>query len=315
MVGIDLGGTKTTAALVDPDGQVLGRVSLATPALDGPAAVLDAAAVAATAVVEQSGGAPGTTRGVGAVGIGTAGLVDVSTGTIVSATDVLPGWPGTPVGTGLTDRLGRRWGRPVRVVVQNDVDAHGAGEAWLGAGAGCTALLLVAVGTGVGAAVVLDGTPRRGAHGAGGEIGHVPTPGAGGRLCSCGRPGHLEAVAAGPAVARRYLELTGDPVDARTVAARAGVGDPAAAEVVREAGNALGRAIAGQVTVLDPDLVVLGGGFAGAGPLWWEAVESTLRGELIDVLSGVALLPAQLGADAALLGAARSVLAGAEIDE
>jgi hypothetical protein len=119
--------------------------------------------------------------------------------------------------------------------VQNDVDAHAAGEAWLGAAAGLASVLVVAVGTGVGGAVVMDGTPLRGAHHVAGEIGHLPTPGAEGLRCTCGRPGHLEALGSGPALHRHYMSLGGAPEspDARDVVARAAQGDPTAVRAVQ----------------------------------------------------------------------------------
>lgn len=190
--------------------------------------------------------------------------------------------------------------------MQNDVDAHAAGEAWQGAGRGRPCMLMVTVGTGVGAAVVLDGTPRYGSHWACGEIGHMPTPGAEGLRCPCGQTGHLEAVAAGTAIARRYQRVTGLALDGRQVVARGQQGDATAARMVTEAAAALGRALAGQITVLDPDLVVIGGGLADAGPSWWEPMTATVRAELIPILQGIDIVPAALGANAALLGAARA---------
>lgn len=292
VVGVDLGGTKTTVALVDADGTVGRALTVPTPAGAGPGAVLDAVA---DAVRSLGAGAPA------AVGVGTAGVVDVGRGTIVSATDVMPGWPGTDVAAGLRERLGTDV-----VHVENDVDAHAAGEAWLGAAAGRSSALVVAVGTGVGAAVVLDGTVLRGAHHVAGEMGHVPTPGAEGLRCPCGRPGHLEGLGAGPAVLRRYVELGGDPAtpDTRDVVARADAGDPLALRAVADAAGAIGRATAGIVTVLDPEIVVFAGGLSRATGGWWPAMLGALRAELIDVLAGVPVVLARLD-NAAVVGAAR----------
>ncbi|GAB3707268.1 ROK family protein [Mariniluteicoccus flavus] len=235
-----------------------------------------------------------------ALAIGTAGIVD-HRGVVVSATDILPGWTGTDITAGIHARTGIP-----KIHVQNDVNAHAAGEAWLGAGRGKPCVLLVAVGTGVGGAIVLDGVPRRGAHHVGGEIGHHPTPGAEGLICGCGREGHLDAIAPGPMIARRYAALTGTDgdLDARAVFARAERGDGVAKQVIDDAARAVGRAIAGQVTVLDPDVVVIGGGLPSAGPRWWDPMEQTLRAELVDVLAGIPVVPAMLGQEAALVGAA-----------
>ncbi|WP_413450925.1 ROK family protein [Georgenia phoenicis] len=316
VVGVDLGGTKTAAAMVSADG-ALGPVrSVPTPAKLGPDAVLDAVAGLVREVVAHGGpltapdgtelGGPVTVRG---VGVGSAGVVDTTTGTILSATDSFLGWPGTDVRGGLRARLADVLGAGP-VTVENDVDAHAGGEVWLGAAAGADSALMVAVGTGVGASVVLGGRPLRGAHHVAGEMGHQPSPDAAGLPCGCGRPGHLEALGSGPALHRHYLRLGGDAAvaDTREVCARAAAGDELAARAVRESARAVGRSVAGVVTVLDPAVVVLGGGMSQAGPLWWEPMEAALREELIEPLADIPVRPSALGPVAAVLGAARTAI-------
>ena len=156
VVGIDLGGTKTAAALVAPDGTLGVRVEAPTPAAEGPDAVLD---VVAGLVARVAGDSP-----IGGVGIGTAGIVDAA-GRVVSATETFAGWVGTDLVAGVGARLPAR----VPIRVYNDVDAHLLGEAWLGAGCGHSSVLMVAVGTGVGGALLIDGRLVRGAHGAAGD--------------------------------------------------------------------------------------------------------------------------------------------------
>lgn len=293
VVGIDLGGTKTAAALVAPDGTLGVRVEAPTPAAEGPDAVLD---VVAGLVARVAGDAA-----IGGVGIGTAGIVDAA-GRVVSATETFAGWVGTDLVAGVGARLPA--GVPIRVY--NDVDAHLLGESWRGAARGHASVLMVAVGTGVGGAVLIDGRLVRGAHGAAGEIGHVPAVGAEGLRCPCGRYGHLEALAAGPAIARGYRLATGNSCDARGVLALAEDGDAAADAVVLAAAAGLGRAIAGLVTTVDPGCVVIGGGVAEAGELWWRPLREAFRAELV---AGFAtpLVKAELGVSAAVLGAARGL--------
>ena len=249
-----------------------------------------------------------------AVGIGTAGVVDVERGTILSATDAITGWAGTSVAAGVRERLAAAGLGELPVHVENDVDAYAAGEAWLGAGAGAEVVLMVAVGTGVGGALVIEGRTRRGAHHVAGEIGHVPVPGAQGEPCTCGRPGHLEGVAAGPQIHRRYLAKGGDPdvPDAREVERRAAAGDRIAQGVYRDSAACLGRALAGLVTVIDPDVVVVSGGLARAGDLWWGPLRRTFAAEIIDPLASIKIIPATLGTTAPIVGAARGALALAE---
>ena len=173
---------------------------------------------------------------------------------------------------------------------------------------------MVAVGTGVGGALVIEGRTRRGAHHVAGEIGHVPVPGAQGEPCTCGRPGHLEGVAAGPQIHRRYLAKGGDPdvPDAREVERRAAAGDRIAQGVYRDSAACLGRALAGLVTVIDPDVVVVSGGLARAGDLWWGPLRRTFAAEIIDPLASIKIIPATLGTTAPIVGAARGALALAE---
>jgi len=287
VVGVDLGGTKTAAALVR-------EVVAAGGTLTAP----DGTSTQVPAQVRIRG-----------VGVGTAGVVDTATGRILSATDSIRGWTGTAVRAGLEERLADLLaGAPV--TVENDVDAHAGGEVWLGAAGGLDSVLMVAVGTGVGAGLVLDGRPLRGAHYVSGEMGHMPSPDAVGLRCGCGRPGHLEAIGSGPALHRHYLRLGGSPEvpDTRAVYARAVAGEELALRVVADSARAVGRAIAGVVTVLDPAAVVVGGGMSQAGPLWWEPMVATMREELIEPLADIPVLPSALGPVAAVLGAARTAL-------
>ncbi|MEO8266300.1 MAG: ROK family protein [Ilumatobacteraceae bacterium] len=297
-LAVDIGGTKIAAALVTVDGEMSERRESPTPADQGPGAVLDAVAeLVADLVTSETGGIAG-------VGIGTAGAVDTRSGRIVSSTDTIGGWAGTDVRSGIGERLG---GDLPAVVVHNDVDAHALGEAWLGAARTASSALMIAVGTGIGGAIIVGGRLWTGEHHAAGEIGHVPTPGAEGLRCPCSREGHLEALASGASMARRYRTLTGADTDARTVIERAEAGEPVARRIVRDAALGLGHAIAGLVTTIDPACVVVGGGVAESGAVWWEPMIDTCRADLIDALAAIPIVRAELGPAAALLGAARAV--------
>lgn len=194
------------------------------------------------------------------------------------------------------------------VHVQNDVDAHAVGESRRGAAAGAQSAIVVAVGTGVGAGIVMDGVMLRGARYVAGEIAHIPTPGAEHLRCPCGRDGHLEAIGSGLGMHRHYLSLGGAPAvaDARELAALARGGDVLALRALQESAAAVGRGIAAVVTLIDPELVVVTGGVAQIGGLWWTPMERTFRAEVIDALKTVPLLPGVLGGDAPLIGAAAS---------
>ena len=137
----------------------------------------------------------------------------------------------------------------------------------------------MAVGTGVGGALILDGQVWRGRTCTAGEIAHVLVDWQGGRLCNCGQPGHLEAYAAGPAMAARYVELAGGSVacDLREVHALARAGDVQAQAAIAEGATILGKALCGLVDTLDLDAIVIGGGVPALGELWWEPLLATLR--------------------------------------
>lgn len=293
-LGIDIGGTKTAAAVVCADGRVLARAVAPTPAPEGPDAVLAGAAALARQVLAA------TAATVVGAGVGTAGVVDHHTGSVRFATSSLPGWAGAPVAGRLAAALG------LPVVVDNDVNVIAYGEVHIGppqlrAGT----VLFAAVGTGVGGAIVRDGRIDRGATGTAGELAHLVAGPPTGRPCGCGRRGHLEAVAAGPALAAAYGARVGGPAVALpAIADRARCGDLDAIAVIAEGAAALGRVLAGLVTVLDPVAVVLGGGVGEAGPLWWEPMTAAFRAECLPGPDSVVLRPARGGRLAGATGAA-----------
>lgn len=333
LLGVDLGGTKIAASLVTVDGQLIGTVeSTPTPAKQGPQAMLEAIADLIERLLRPEPSVPGSVSqpdddgAVGAdgatsgrqihplaIGIGSAGVIDTETGMVVSATDAITGWTGTNLAGGVELRLAERGltdpsGSRLRVSVDNDVNAYAAGEVWKGAGLGGRSALMVAVGTGVGGALVFDGAVLHGAHFLAGEIGHMPSTMAAGERCTCGKDGHLEAIAAGPQIARRYREATGDHsvTTALEVERRAGHGDETAQRVYHEAAVALGRAIAQVVTAVDPEHVIISGGLARSGELWWGPLRRTVTQELVGFIAdSTELIPAALGTNAPIIGAAR----------
>lgn len=318
VIGVDLGGTKTAAGVVSTSGDVLASDTIPTLNRAGGEAILDATATLITGLVEQAADAGLTVSG---VGVGSAGVIDAAAGTVVSATDAIRGWAGTALAGGLSSRLGLN----VRAV--NDVHAHALGEAWLGAAAGTSSSLMVAFGTGVGGSFVLHGSPVLGHRFVGGHVGHFASPHAivNGRPlpCVCGSAGHVEAIASGPAIHESFLRFGGSAsaaADTRAVfglvsgihdaaAAAASEEDVAAARAAVELGAlAAGQAVGGLINILDPETVVISGGLADAGELWWKPMETALRQELLSPLVGVPVVPAALGNTAAIVGAAKLVL-------
>jgi glucokinase len=295
IAGIDIGGTKIAAVLAGADGTVYARRTVEAPAARGGDAMADAAASLVDDMVRASRAT------VVAAGVGAAGVVDHEAGVIRTASEMFRDWAGYPLADALTDRLAL----PVRV--ENDVNAFLLGETVWGA-ARASDVLGVMLGTGVGGAIVLDGVLRHGPHGAAGEIGH--TPGYGSRRCTCGQSGHLETVASGTSLARRYSENTGRRVaSAREVADRARSGDAEAEAVFNAAGRALALACAGAAGLLDLSTAVIGGGVTRAWDLLEPAIAETLVTDA--PISGVPLriVRGTLGGDAVALGAASAARA------
>ncbi len=285
VAGVDIGGTKIAAGLVDVDGRVTSRRTEATPeeAVD----VVDTVANMLEALDPPA-----------AAGVGSAGVIDPQTGAVVSATDAIRHWAGTK----LRDELKARTG--LRVAVDNDVHAHARGELWLGAARSHDTVLFVAVGTGIGASLVIDGRVYHGSRGVAGHLGHLPATDGGDRPCSCGGSGHVEAVASGPAMARTYAEHANAALTVTEMSQRADQGDEVAASIIADAGASVGRAIGGAVNVVDPEIVVVGGGVSHCGRRWMDALTIAARAELLAAAAGVPIVPAGLGPDAALVGAA-----------
>lgn len=301
-VGIDVGGTKVSALRVRADGEVLARALGPTPA-DDVEATIEALLDAAAAVL---------TSNVLAVGLGAAGLVRWPDGTLLFAPNLA--WRDAP----LKERLEEAFDRPV--VVDNDCTAAAYGEWQIGAGRGVADLLYVGVGTGIGGGIVAGGAIQRGANGFAGEIGHIVVE-PGGPECGCGNRGCWETVASGRAILRdgraavtrhHHSLLTelagGDPgsLTGQMVTEAAEKGDPTARGILAEVGHRLGQGIAGLVNVLDPSVVVVGGGAAEAGDLLLEPARTAYRSavEGRERRPDVPIVAAALGAEGAAIGAA-----------
>lgn len=289
-IGVDIGGTKVAAGVVTATGEVIASVRAATPAA-GRAAVLDTA----TEVIERLR----ADHDVAGIGVGAPGIVDRTTGTVTFASDILPGWRGADVRGVLESRTG------LPVVVDNDVRVMAHGENTIGAGHGRGSVLFVSVGTGIGGALSVDGRLHHGAHGTCGELAHLLVPATGAIACGCGRTDHLEAVASGPAMAAAYAARAGVAVrPLQDVVALMRAGDPHARAAITEGGALLGRALAGLATAFDPEVIVIGGGAAQIGPDLLRPLESAFRVEAFGPVAATDVVPARLGTDAPLVGAA-----------
>jgi glucokinase len=253
VVGVDVGGTTIKAALLDSDGVDYGHSAQPTPTHLGPDAVV---AAIIDAVVGLRGQLPEAAR-LRSVGLVVPGVVDARQGVAVYATNI--GWQQLPLRQIVADTVG------LPVVLDHDVRAAGLAELKLGAGRGLQEVLFVALGTGIAAAVITRGQVLPGATGRAGELGHLPVfPD--GEWCACGQRGCTETYASASAVSRRYAAVSGARnVPAQDVISRAAAGDPLADQVFTEAISALGHALVSYVLLMDPELIIIGGGMAAAG--------------------------------------------------
>lgn len=315
VIGVDLGGTKIYTALALPSGELLAEVVVPTEADGGLAKVLANIVATVKEVTRQAG----PVLVVRALGIGAPGPLDAETGLVYFAPNL--GWHNVR----LKDLLQEALGLPVGV--DNDANLAALGEQVYGAGRGSRDLVYITVSTGVGGGLILDGKIYHGAGGGAGEIGHTTIDPAG-PVCGCGNHGCLEALASGTAMARRAREVIagggglsilgaagGQPnnVTAKTVATAAAGGDPEALAILADAGRALGIGVANVINLLNPGLIILGGGAMKTGPSLWQAMEGEVRRRALkDSLARVRIVPAQLGSRVGVLGAVALAAQGLE---
>jgi glucokinase len=310
-IGVDLGGTKIEAALIDRAGNLMGTARRPTNVGEGVAAVVDRV----VACIEELLAAE---RAVAGVGIGAAGMTDSRRGVVMLASNLK--WRGVPLRDLVVERLGAEWAG--RVWVDKDTNAAALGEMLYGAGRGARHLLYVTVGTGVGGGMVLDGRLYHGATEGAADIGHLVLE-PDGDLCGCGKRGCLEALASGPAIARRACAALerGEPsaltcldreaITAVEVVAAAREGDDLARAAVEEAGRYLGVALAYYVDISNPERIIIGGGVAAAGDLLLEPARRVIAARALPSNAEAArVMLAGLGGQSGAIGAAALVWHG-----
>ena len=287
-IGLDVGGTKIAAGVVDGRGRIERRVERPTPteSQDELLATLDE-------IVEQL-----LVEGVAAIGFGMPSTIDQRAGRIVSSVHL-------PLGDfDLRKHMAETYSLPV--ALDNDANAAAIAEWKVGAGHGSSHMIMLTLGTGVGGGLILDGKPYRGFVGAGAEIGHMVLE-YGGERCSgnCNGHGHLEQVASGRAADRAAERILGPGMTGRELVGAAREGNEEAQVAIVEIGRKLGAAIGSLVNIFDPEVVVLGGGFSQARDLFLEPALESMREEALPPgRDRVRVVPALLGPDAGLVGAA-----------
>ena len=303
VAALDIGGTKIAGALVDGHGKILVRAQRPTPSQDDGDTVMRAV----EEVLGELTASPSWSRA-GALGIGSAGPVDASAGT-VSPVNV-PGWRDFP----LVERVRAAAGDlPVELI--GDGVAITAAEHWQGAARGHANALCMVVSTGVGGGLVLNGQLHPGPTGNAGHIGHISVD-LDGDACPCGSRGCVERIASGPNIARRAVEGGWRPgpdgdASAAAVAAAARAGDPIAVASFKRAAQALAAGIAATATLVEIDIAVIGGGVGKAGDVLFTPLRKALSDyATLSFVRRLTVTPAQMGTDAGLVGAAAAALAG-----
>lgn len=301
VAALDIGGTKIAGALVDGHGRIHARAQRATPAHEDGDTVM----AAVEAVLAELTGSELWGRAT-AVGIGSAGPVDASAGT-VSPVNV-PGWRDYPLVRRVRAAAGDL---PVELI--GDGVAITAAEHWQGAARGHDNALCMVVSTGVGGGLVLGGRLHPGPTGNAGHIGHISVD-LDGDPCPCGARGCVERIASGPNIARRALDAGWRPgpdgdTSAAAVAAAAGLGDPVAVASFERAAQALAAGIAATATLVEIDIAVVGGGVGKAGDVLFTPLRKALADyATLSFVQRLAVVPAQMGTDAGLVGAAAAAL-------
>ncbi len=270
-IGVDLGGTKIEAVALEPSGVEAFRRRVATPRGDYDATV--------SAIVSLVADAERTTGSRGTVGVGIPGTESPANGLVRNANSICLN------GRALRADIEAALGREVRLA--NDANCFALSEATDGAGAGARVVFGVIVGTGTGGGVVVDGRILIGPHGVAGEWGHNPLPWMTadefpGPPCFCGKRGCVETFLSGPGVSRDHAAATGDVLDASEISRRATGGDLAARATLARHADRMARALAGVIHLLDPDVIVLGGGVSNLAHLYDEVPRLWTRHVLAD---------------------------------
>lgn len=305
-VGIDLGGTFMKGAVVSDEGVIAVKDEIATKAENGPHDVLLRMEAFVRDLAQRAGLTVSQLEG---VGLGIPGFIDDATGVAVEVVNM--GWRDVSVRPVLAEHLA------IPVFMDNDANVAALGEAWVGAGRGQTSALCVTLGTGVGGGIVLDGRVLRGANTMAGEIGHIVME-PDGAQCNCGNRGCLETISSATGVVRLARQAIADGAKtsledagftAADVFAAAAQGDEAAARALAHAIETLGRGLAVGANLLNPQVIVVGGGMSKAGDALFRPLgEAFSHYVLPRVAEAVVLEPAVLGNEAGVVGAAKLAL-------
>jgi len=319
VIGVDIGGTKVAAGLVDPGGKVLFHMRNPMVCSDGAAPALAAVTQAIETISAQATSIAGDRNLIRGIGICSPGPLDPNTGVVINPPN-LPCWRNFPLAAEIAKTY------QVRVKVDNDANAAGLAETLWGAGHGYRNVFYATIGTGIGTAIVLDGRIYHGRTGAAAEGGHMSIDYNGPR-CACGKPGCIEALAAGPAIARRaraklesgrsssLMDLAGgkrELVTSEIVGKANAAGDPVANEVLRETVELLSFWFGNIVDLLEPDVMIVGGGVSSMLKPFLPEIKDRFPNCCVNQrCQEIPLVSARYGEDAGIAGGAALCFAAA----
>ena len=302
VVGVDLGGTKISTALSDLEGKIINQTTIPTDAHEGEVPVLNRIINSIEKVVNDSAVSYEDIKG---IGIGSPGPLDAKQGIIITT-------PNLPFKNfNLVKPISEKFGVPV--FLDNDANVAAIREFMLGAGKGAENIVFFTVSTGVGGGAILNGKVYRGHTSNALEIGHMTVAPHGPR-CNCGNVGCVEATSSGTAIAKRAHEALSTKVETSLrkyenvtsyeVFVEAAAGDPVAKDIIDDAMNYLGIAVANAVSIFDPEYVIIGGGVSKAGDVVFDTVRKVVNKRCFKSMAeSVKIVPAGLGTDAGLIGA------------
>jgi glucokinase len=292
VIGLDIGGTKLAGGVLTREARLLDRRERPTRAAEGVEVSLEQVWEILGELVESARGR----AAVDGIGICAPGPLNPKTGVIFNPTN-MPGWVNVP----LAEEVTRRFALPCRV--ENDANGAGLAEALFGAGRGCRSVFYVTLSTGIGTGIILDGKVYHGKNGFAGEGGHVTVDYRSTAVCNCGNIGCIEALASGTSIARRAGRSAED------LARAAAAGDPDAARLLDETTEMLAAWLGSVVSLLDPDIIVIGGGVSRIGePLFTKLRELVPRRTINPFASQTPIVPAALDRDVGIYGGAAVIL-------
>ena len=301
-VGVDFDHTHVRTAISDLSRTVVAENSVEADVDNDAMRALDIAADLVHAGIEQAGVDGDRVLG---VGVALAGPVDQPEGKL-HASSILPGWQVIDAGAELEARLG------VPVHIDNDANLGALAEVTLGAGRSARSALYVQMSSGIGAGLIIDGRPYRGASGVAGEIGHV-TVDESGPICRCGNRGCLETLASGPAIARLLSESRGEPLSPEQIVVLAKAGDLGCRRAIADGARVVGRVVGNICNLLNPEMVVVGGDLSAAGELLLGPLrEALMRAALPAITRDLDVVAGELGDRANVLGALALAIAQSE---